>query len=558
MSLTIADEHHSSNWGWSSIIYSLACVARNTGIMLRGEVLMDENTTLEKEADVKNGVKRLIFAGVAIVLQLAVIMLINLRFAQQAEWFAIGMRLLGAMLVLYIYNNRTPSAMKMTWIIAIMALPVFGASFYLLAGLNRGTFRMRKRFKEIDAKLFPLLPDGSAPLAHLNEVDNRAANISSYLSQTSAYPLYDDTTITYYDDAAKGIEAQKEELSRAQHFIFMEYHAIEDAESWRAIQDILEERVRAGVEVRVFYDDMGSIGFVNTDFVKRLEAKGIKAKVFNPFMPGLNLFLNNRDHRKITVIDGHIGFTGGYNIANEYFNLTHPYGHWKDTGVKLVGPAVQNLTTAFLEMWNASAEGDVDDTMFRRYLPQVLPNPDAQGFVQPYADNPMDDYPVGEDVYISVAEYAKDYAWFVTPYLIITDEMEHALRLAARRGVDVRIITPGIPDKKMVYGLTRSYYYNLVRSGVRIFEYAPGFCHCKMSVADDVLATCGTINMDYRSLYHHFENGCLYYGCDAVADTKADFEWMFDQSREVTEQYRDPAAHMRLWYAILRLASPLM
>ena len=558
MSLTIADEHHSSNWGWSSIIHSLACAARNTGIMLRGEVLMDENTTLEKEADVKNGVKRLIFAGVAIVLQLAVIMLINLRFAQQAEWFAIGMRLLGAMLVLYIYNNRTPSAMKMTWIIAIMALPVFGASFYLLAGLNRGTFRMRKRFKEIDAKLFPLLPDGSAPLARLNEVDNRAANISSYLSQTSAYPLYDDTTITYYDDAAKGIEAQKEELSRAQHFIFMEYHAIEDAESWRAIQDILEERVRAGVEVRVFYDDMGSIGFVNTDFVKRLEAKGIKAKVFNPFMPGLNLFLNNRDHRKITVIDGHIGFTGGYNIANEYFNLTHPYGHWKDTGVKLVGPAVQNLTTAFLEMWNASAEGDVDDTMFRRYLPQVLPNPDAQGFVQPYADNPMDDYPVGEDVYISVAEYAKDYAWFVTPYLIITDEMEHALRLAARRGVDVRIITPGIPDTKMVYGLTRSYYYNLVRSGVRIFEYAPGFCHCKMSMADDVLATCGTINMDYRSLYHHFENGCLYYGCDAVADTKADFEWMFDQSREVTEQYRDPAAHMRLWYAILRLASPLM
>ena len=338
----------------------------------------------------------------------------------------------------------------------------------------------------------------------------------------------------------------------------MEYHAIEDAESWRAIQGILEERVRAGVEARVFYDDMGSIGFVNTDFVKRLEAKGIKAKVFNPFMPGLNLFLNNRDHRKITVIDGRVGFTGGYNIANEYFNLTHPYGHWKDTGVKLVGPAVQSLTTAFLEMWNASAEHDVDDTMFRKYLPQVLPNPDAQGFVQPYADNPMDDYPVGEDVYISVAEYAKDYAWFVTPYLIITDEMEHALRLAARRGVDVRIITPGIPDKKMVYGLTRSYYYNLVRSGVRVFEYAPGFCHCKMSVADDALATCGTINMDYRSLYHHFENGCLYYGCDAVADTKADFEWMFGQSREVTEQYRDPAAHMRLWYAILRLASPLM
>ncbi len=519
---------------------------------------MDNNTTLEKNADVKNGVKRLVFAGIAIVLQLIVILIINFKFAQQAEWFAIGMRVLGAMMVIFLYNDRTPSAMKMTWIIIIMALPIFGATFYLLAGLNRSTHRMRKRYKEVDDRLFPLLPDDSAATARLEATDRRVANISHYLTETSMYPLFDDTAITYYDDAAKGIEAQKEELRLAKHFIFMEYHAIEDAESWHAIQDILEERVKAGVEVRVFYDDMGSIGFVNTDFVKRLEAKGIKAKVFNPFMPGLNLFLNNRDHRKITVIDGRVGFTGGYNIANEYFNLTHPFGHWKDTGVKLVGPAVQSLTTAFLEMWNASAEGDIDDTLFRQYLPKVLPNPDAQGFVQPYADNPMDDAPVGEDVYISVAEYAKEYAWFVTPYLIITDEMEHALSLAAKRGVDVRIITPGIPDKKMVYGLTRSYYYNLVRGGVRIFEYTPGFCHCKMSVADDTLATCGTINMDYRSLYHHFENGCLYYGCDAVADTKADFEWMFDQSREVTEQYRDPAAHMRLWYAILRLASPLM
>ena len=183
--------------------------------------------------------------------------------------------------------------------------------------------------------------------------------------EKNADPLYDDTAITYYDDAAKGIEAQKEELRKAEHFIFMEYHAIEDAESWHAIQDILEERVRAGVEVRVFYDDMGSIGFVNTDFVKRLEAKGIKGKVFNPFMPGLNLFLNNRDHRKITVIDGKVGFTGGYNIANEYFNITHPFGHWKDTGVRLEGPAVQSLTATFLEMWNASVEGDVDDTLLQ-------------------------------------------------------------------------------------------------------------------------------------------------------------------------------------------------
>ena len=513
---------------------------------------MEKSQTLETEAEVKNGVKRLIFVGIAIILQVAMILLIYFRFAEQAEWFAIGL------LVLYIYNDTKTSASKMTWIILIMALPIAGVVLYLLTGLNTSTHKMKKRYEEVDEKLMPMLVNGSAAQERFDGIDRRAANISRYLSDMSLYPLYDDTAITYYDDAAKGIEAQKEDLRRAEMFIFMEYHAIEDAESWHAIQDILEERVRAGVEVRVFYDDMGSIGFVNTDFVKRLEAKGIKAKVFNPFAPGLNLFLNNRDHRKVTVVDGKVGYTGGYNIANEYFNLTHPFGHWKDTGVRLEGPAVQSLTATFLEMWNASAEGDVDDSAYAQYLPEVAANKEAKGFVHPYADSPMDDVQVGEDVYISVAEYAKDYAWFVTPYLIITDEMTHALGLAARRGVDVRIITPGIPDKKMVYALTRSYYYSLVRCGVRIFEYTPGFCHCKMSVADDKLATCGTINLDYRSLYHHFENGCLYYGCDAVADTKADFEWMCAQSREVTEEYRNPATHVRLWHLILRLASPLM
>ena len=519
---------------------------------------MDANKTLEGEASVKNGVKRLVFAGIAIILQVIAILLINLHFSAQAEWFAIGLRLLGSLLVLFIYNGYETSDVKMTWIIAIMALPIFGTVLYLLIGLNSHTFKMRKRYEEVDEKLMPLLPDGTAALARLAEEDARAANISRYLSKMAAYPVYDDTSITYFDDATKGIEAQKADMRKAQHFIFMEYHAIEDAESWHAIQDVLEERVRAGVEVRVFYDDMGSIGFVNTDFVKRLESHGIKAKVFNPFAPGLNLFLNNRDHRKITVIDGQVGYTGGYNIANEYFNLTHPYGHWKDTGVRLEGPAVKSLTAIFLEMWNASEKDDVDDTNYTQYLPDVAANADAKGYVQPYADSPMDDIMLGEDVYISAAEYAQDYVWYVTPYLIITDEMKHALGLAARRGVDVRIITPGIPDKKLVYGITRSYYHGLVRCGVRIFEYTPGFVHAKMCIADDKLATCGTINLDYRSLYHHFENGCLYYGCDAVADTKADFEWMFEQSREVTEDYRDPRAHIRLGHLILRLAAPLL
>ena len=514
--------------------------------------------TVETAASVNNGTKRLIFVCIAIVLQLAVVLLINRFFAEHFLVYSIIEHIVAILAVLFIYNENKPSAMKMVWTMLILTFPIFGITLYLLIGLNAHTLKMYKRYHEIDRDLLPLLPSGELALRHLRESDPRAANICNYVRCASSYPVFDDTAITYYADAAEGLAAQREELAKARRFIFMEYHAIQDAESWHSIQDILEERVKAGVEVRVFYDDMGSIGFVNTDFVGRLEAKGIKAQVFNPFAPGLNAFLNNRDHRKITVIDGLVGFTGGYNLANEYFHLSEPFGFWKDTGVKLTGPAVKSLTVAFLEMWNATIGAGEEDTDYRQYLVNAPKSPEAEGFVLPYADGPMDEVAVGEDVYISVAEYATDYAWFVTPYLIITDEMNRAFTLAAQRGVDVRIITPGIPDKKLVYSLTRSYYHNLVRHGVRIFEYTPGFCHAKMSVTDDALATCGTINLDYRSLYHHFENGCLYCGCAAVADTKRDFEQMFAESREVTEDYRDPKSTRRLANLILRLFAPLM
>ncbi len=519
---------------------------------------MDETTTFEGEAAVQNGVKRMIFAVVAIVLEIAFLVFVYLYFAEHAEWFAIGTRILGTLLVLVIYNGNKPSAMKMTWIIVIMALPVFGIVFYLLTSSNVHLSKMKKSYKKVDDELFPLLPNDDDEIARLARQDQRAANIARYVSDVSHYPLYDNTLITYYDDAATGLEAQKEDLRQAKDFIFMEYHAIQDAESWHGIQDILVDRVKAGVEVRVFYDDMGSISFVNTDFVERLEALGIKARVFNPFVPLLNLFLNNRDHRKITVIDGRVGYTGGYNLANEYFHITEPFGYWKDTGVRLEGEAVKNLTVAFLEMWNAINDKDVDDVDYRRYLPDVPTPPFVQGYVMPYADSPLDDEAVGEDVYISIAEYAKSYAWFVTPYLIITDEMNRAFGMAAKRGVDVRIITPGIPDKKLVYSITQSHYQGLVRNGVRIFEYTPGFCHAKMSITDDILAACGTINLDYRSLYHHFENGCLYYDCDAVGATKRDFEAMFAESKEVTKDYSKPGAGMRLRMLIMRLAAPLL
>ena len=515
--------------------------------------------TVEKRSSVQNGVSRLALTAVSIILEAAVILLIVLRLNDYAEWIAIGTRILAAFLVLAIYAQNTTSAMKIPWIILIMMLPVLGVTLYLLIGFSGSTRTMRKRYEEIDEILLPKLPENADIQACLREKNGHLGNIARYVQGNSGYPVYQNTDIEYYDDACAGLEAQKAELRKAEKFIFMEYHAIEDADSWHGIQEILEEKAKAGVEVRVFYDDMGSIGFINTDFVKRMEGKGIRCRVFNPFAPGLKVFLNNRDHRKITVVDGKVGFTGGYNLANEYFHVTEPFGFWKDTGIKLTGDAVKSLTVTFLEMWNAVKDGDRDDADFDQYLPDVPYHAQQTGFIQPYADSPMDEEQVGEEVYISVAESAENYVWFITPYLIITDEMTHALSLAAKRGVDVRIITPGIPDKKMVYSMTRSFYGGLVRNGVRIFEYTPGFCHCKMSVSDDRVATCGTINLDYRSLYHHFENGCLYYDCQAVLDTKRDFEDTFAQCKEVTEEYRTGRGQfLRLKQLVLRLIAPLL
>ena len=515
-------------------------------------------STMEKKAAVKNGVVRMILVVLSILIEVVVIFLL-LQFAgSKAGWIYVVLHILSIILVLMIYGSHKTASIRMTWIMLIMLVPVVGTVLFFLIGLNGHTLKMRRRYMELDKILLPLLPANEDVDDHVRHFSRRVSGVVRYIKNNAGYPVYEKTRITYYDDAVKGFEAQKRELAKAKKFIFMEYHAIEDAECWHEIQAILVERAKAGVEVRIFYDDMGSLGFINMDFVKRMQACGLQCRVFNPFVPGLNIFLNNRDHRKITVVDGKVGFTGGYNLANEYFHRTEPFGFWKDTGVRLEGDAVQSLTVTFLEMWNAISDKDEDDRDYKKYLP-VIPVPESEGFIQPYADSPMDDIAVGEDVYISIAEGAHDYCWFITPYLIITDEMNHALSLAARRGVDVRIITPGIPDKKMVYNLTRSYYNGLARHGVRIFEFTPGFCHAKMCVSDDIIATCGTINMDYRSLYHHFENGCLYAGCEAVMDTKRDFEETFAQCEEVTDYYvSGRGAFMRFGHMILRLAAPLM
>ena len=514
--------------------------------------------TLEGKAKTKNGIKRLCFSIICILLEVIFIITIVTRLNEYAEIINLFTRILSGILVLRLYASDKTSSMKMPWVILILIFPIMGVGLYLLIGLNGGTHKMRERYAEIDSKLLPMLPDNQECLSRIKEKIPKAGNIASYIQRNSRYPIYQNTDIKYFDEAVKGLEAQLEELAKAQKFIFMEYHAIEDAEAWHKIQDVLEERVKAGVEVRVFYDDMGSIGFINTDFVKKMESIGIHCRVFNPFVPGLNLFLNNRDHRKITVIDGKVGFTGGYNLANEYFNYTHPYGQWKDTGIRLEGEAVWSMTVMFLEMWNYINHSSED---YKQFMPQVYQKEpfEGDGFVQPYGDTPLDHETVGENIYLNIINHAERYVYIFTPYLIIDNEMLVSLCNAAKRGVDVRIVTPGIPDKKMIFLLTQSHYEPLLKCGVKIYQYTPGFIHAKSFLCDDKIGTVGSINLDYRSLFLHFECGVFMYKTKALMQLKEDCMDTFAASEEMTLEFcRGQNVFIRIFQGMMRLFAPLL
>lgn len=510
----------------------------------------------EEKISVRNSISRLVFVGLSVLVQVIWLIELFIRLNEYSTWISLATSIIALVIVLRIYGRDMNAAMKMPWIILIMLFPVMGVCMYLLFGHSGVTYGMRKHFEQIHQELGGSLSQNAHVMTALKRENPGIGNQCHYISQYGSYPVYDDTEVVFYGEAADGFEAQKAAIKEAKHFIFMEYHAIEDAEAFGSLKRILIEKARQGVEVRIIYDDIGSISFINTDFVKKMESYGIQCRIFNRIIPFLNIFMNHRDHRKITVVDGQVGFTGGYNLANEYFNITHPYGQWKDTGIRMEGSAVRSLTVMFLEMWNAIKKTDTD---YSAYLPELAFEAGKKGYVQPYADNPLDDERVGENVYLNMIKNAKRYIYFITPYLIISDEMKREFGLAAKRGVDVRIITPGIPDKKIVYQMTRSYYAGLVKDDVRIFEYTPGFCHAKQCVCDDEAAVVGTINLDYRSLYLHFENGTFLYDCPAVADIKTDFDAVFPVCEEVTERYKSGRSRvLRIGQCILRLFAPLL
>lgn len=502
-----------------------------------------------------NSILRCMFVAISLLFQVGWLLLLILRVNEYYAWISLTTSVLAFLLVVQLYSKHTTSAMKTPWIMLILVFPVMGLSLYLMIVLFSDLGSDGKRLKNIQKDIHASINQDPEVFTQLEGLDCTAANQFRYLWNYACSPVYRNTQTRYYAQAVDAFEALKDALKGAERFIFMEYFIVGDRSAFREILEILEEKAKQGVEIRFMYDDIGSIGHVNLSFAKQLNAQGIQCKVFNPALPVLNVFLNHRDHRKITVIDGKIGFTGGYNLSDEYFDRTHPYGKWKDTGIRLEGAAVRSLTATFLEMWNLSSRTKED---YEKYL-NTGSSAESDGFVQPFGDNPLSEERAAENVYLNLINSATKSLYFTTPYLIITDELNRALGLAAKRGVDVRIVTPGIPDKKTVFAMSRSYYAGLACQGVRIFEFSPGFCHAKQCLCDGMIASIGTSNLDYRSLYMHFENNVLLYNCNAVRQMGEDFDALFPQCREVTQQYAQGRnKFLRTWQCILRLFAPMM
>ncbi len=497
---------------------------------------------------------RAVIVALLILFQLFFICLAVLKFSNYIGAFYGVFSVVDFIVVCKIVSTRENPSYKIAWIIPILALPPFGLAMYLLFRGNE----LSRRLKKVLASTYALMsipePDGIGDITA--GLDESARRQSDYITNSASCPPYDGTEVTYFPSGESFLPALLERLEKAERYIFLEYFIIERGVMWDSIHELLLKKAKQGVDVRVIYDDMGCLTHLSSRFYKELNREGIKCRVFNRFIPVLSARLNNRNHRKICVIDGVCGFTGGVNLADEYINVTHPYGYWKDNAIMLRGRAVSSLAVMFLSMWDSL---DIKDARhgadYSAYLTDL--RFDCRGTVQPYTDSPLDDSPVGESIYLSMIYTAKRYIWISTPYLIIDHGMERALCSAAESGVDVRIVVPSIPDKKIVNEATKSNYPVLMASGVKIYEYTPGFNHAKTFVCDGRYATVGTVNLDFRSLYLHFE--CGVWLCDApvIADIESDMKSMLEESELMTEEKCKVGVIKSICRAVIELFAPL-
>ena len=484
---------------------------------------------------------------ILILIQLLVFLGIPYYLKEYATFIYSAMSVMEIVVLVYIINTEGNPAFKMTWMLCVMALPVIGTVFYIYVHLQLETRFVQNRLAALRMETEPYMDQDEKVTEALWASKSANAQLSYYLSHQLGFPTYRNTEVEYFPVGEDKFASMIKELEKAEKFIFMEYFIVEEGIMWDTILEILKRKVNEGVEVRFMYDGMCAFDLLPYSYPKKLQKFGIKCKMSNKIRPFVSTIQNNRDHRKICVIDGQTGYVGGVNLADEYINEKERFGHWKDTAVLLRGDAVQSLTMIFLQMWDVDMRG-VEP--YGKYLTKKAESlNDRLGYVIPYADSPFDHENVGEEVYFHILNHAKKYVHIMTPYLILDNEMLTTLI----------IIMPHIPDKWYAFAVAKTYYKELIEGGVQIYEYTPGFVHAKVFVSDDDTATVGSINLDFRSLYLHFENGVFIYDNPEVQKVEEDFQNTLAKCHKVTvTEVRNRGVLMKVAGQVLRLVAPLM
>lgn len=496
------------------------------------------------------------FSIAIILIELVLVFGIILYMSQIAPiiWVTLVFLISVATVIAIVNRSMSPES-KVTWLI-VTFVPVFGPLLYLMFGERRLSKKELKQLQELNSIAFHE-NNGRQLHLQLQETDKPAYGIiNALLHMDSNAEVYDHTDSQFFANGEEMWQQMLEDLKRAEKFIFLEYYIVEEGLMWDSILEILEEKAAQGVEVKMLYDDIGCMVTLPGDYTVHLRSKGIDAHKFNKVIPRMTVAYNNRDHRKILVIDGQISYTGGINLADEYINHIERFGHWKDSGIRIDGPATQAFTRLFLMNWYIN-RGEITD--FDQYH---LENQTrfGSGLCIPYGSGPKPIYKtkVGKIVYQNLINQAEDFVYITTPYLIIDYDLTEDIKNAAMRGVDVRIVTPHIPDKKLIQLVTRGAYPDLLSAGVRIFEYTPGFIHSKQMIVDDRFAAVGTINLDYRSLVHHYENAVLLYKTESIADIRKDFEGIFEQSQEIFSDTINPTWYQMMIKEVTQLFAPML
>ena len=509
----------------------------------------------------RNVYSRLIINFLFIAIQIFILTLFVLRLEKYLElYFGLSLTL-SASFMIYMVNKNGRNEFKLAWIVPMIFVPLFSIAAYLMYHTNRGSRHHFQRLSYLREQTQILLP-ASIPnnLKEQNELinslsKNHASDLMYYLANNFFFP-HQNCKTDYFPSGEDFFPVLIEEIKKAQKFIFLEFFIIEIDSSWNEIMKALQERIKAGIEVRILCDGLGSPVASTSYYQKYLKSKGFDTRVFVPLIPVFSTHLNNRDHRKIVIIDGEVAFTGGLNIANEYFNRgKNRFSYWKDNAVKIQGSAVHTFLQLFLQNWNLFSKNDED---FTKYFPASYKHFDSPGITIPYGDDFFNNKDIAENIYLYIINNAKNYLYITTPYILIDNQLQEAIFFAAARGVDVSIIVPSLPDHLITFCIGKTYLESFVNSGIKVYLYEKGFIHAKTFISDDQIATIGTVNLDYRSLYHHFENGVVFIDSPLIAEVKNDFTQTLKDSRQMKKgDYKKIPLLHRMIGRLFRIFAPL-